>query len=200
MADATTMPIERRGEGFLDRLNGPWHRPALIVFAVVILAHWAEHLVQAFQIWALGWKPPEARGVLGLAYPWLVTSEWLHFGYAVVMMTGIVLLARGFTGRARTWWTIAGVIQAWHLVEHTLLFAQSQAHHPLFGREQATSVVQLLAPRVELHLFYNAVVTIPMAVAMYYHLLAEPNEDACTCSLLGRAERRRQALPEGQAA
>jgi hypothetical protein len=48
-------------------------------------------------------------------------------------------------------------------------------------------VVQLLVPRVELHLFYNAVVTIPMAVAMYYHLIAEPDEDACTCSLVRRA-------------
>jgi hypothetical protein len=187
MVDATTAPRERPDDGLLARLNGPWHRRALIAFAAIILAHWMEHLVQSFQIWALGWEIPEARGVLGLAVPSLVTSEWLHFAYAVVMMAGIVLLAPGFTGRARRWWTIAGVIQAWHLVEHTLLFAQAQTDNHLLGEPVPTSVAQLVFPRVELHLFYNAVVTIPMAVAMWYHLLPAPDErSACTCSLIDR--------------
>ena len=33
-----------------------------------------------------------------------------------------------------------------------------------------TSIAQLVFPRVELHLFYNTIVTIPMVVAMFYHL------------------------------
>ena len=33
-----------------------------------------------------------------------------------------------------------------------------------------TSLVQMWVPRVELHLFYNTIVFIPMVVAMYYHM------------------------------
>jgi hypothetical protein len=49
-----------------------------------------------------------------------------------------------------------------------------------------TSLVQLVVPRIELHLFYNAVVFIPMVVAMVYHLRPSPAEAAathCSCAL-----------------
>ena len=39
---------------FVDRLNSDWHETALRIFMVIVLAHWAEHLLQAFQIYALG--------------------------------------------------------------------------------------------------------------------------------------------------
>ncbi|MEE3922656.1 hypothetical protein V2I01_42730 [Micromonospora sp. BRA006-A] len=48
--------------GFIGALNGRHHRVALSGFMVVVLAHWAEHLVQAYQIWVLGW-PVRRRGV-----------------------------------------------------------------------------------------------------------------------------------------
>ena len=66
-------------------LNGRHHKAALGVFAVIVIAHWAEHIAQAIQIWVLGWPLPEARGVLGVPFPWLVKSEWMHYGYALVM-------------------------------------------------------------------------------------------------------------------
>ena len=50
-----------------------------------------KHLFQAFQIYALGWPVPEARGMLGYYYPWLITSETLHYGYALVMLAGLWL-------------------------------------------------------------------------------------------------------------
>ncbi len=28
--------------------NSQWHKPALLGFAVIVLAHWGEHLVQAY--------------------------------------------------------------------------------------------------------------------------------------------------------
>jgi len=172
-------------------LNGRWHRQALLTFLVIVLAHWAEHLSQAFQIWGLGWTRPESRGVLGLAFPWLVTSEWLHYGYAIAMLGGLVLLRPGFVGRARTWWDIAIVLQFWHHIEHILLLFQvAVLHHPLFGSAVPTSIAQLAFPRVELHLFYNAIVTIPMLIAMLYH--RQPSaEDArqmtCNCAVRGLA-------------
>ena len=52
-------------------------------------------------------------------------------------------------------------------------------------------VLQLFFPRVELHLFYNSVVFIPMVIGMYYHMFPPKGEEAaaCTCSV------RHEALP-----
>ena len=163
-------------------LSSRWHRPALNLFLVVVVAHWAEHLTQAAQIWLLGWPRPEARGVLGMPFPWLVSSEWLHYGYALIMLAGLVLLRRDFVGRARTWWAAALAIQVWHHFEHLLLLVQALTGARLGGGTAPTSLLQLLAPRVELHLFYNAAVFLPMMVAVYLHLRPSPAEyEARTC-------------------
>lgn len=45
--------------GLVTRLNGTGHRAALAVFTLIVLAHWAEHIVQAIQIFALGWPRPQ---------------------------------------------------------------------------------------------------------------------------------------------
>ena len=36
---------------------------------VVVLGHWMEHFLQTFQIYVLGWPVPQARGMIGLAFP-----------------------------------------------------------------------------------------------------------------------------------
>ncbi|SCL66442.1 hypothetical protein [Micromonospora chersina] len=156
--------------GLLTNLNGRHHRTAVMLFMLVVLGHWAEHIAQAVQIWGLGWPVPKARGVLGLPFPWLISSEWLHYGYALVMLVGLWALRPGFTGRARTWWTVALAIQFWHHIEHLLLLVQAQTGAHLAGRPVPTSVLQFWFPRVQLHLFYNAVVFLPMVVAMYHYL------------------------------
>lgn len=167
-------------------LNERHHKTALGLFLVIVIAHWAEHVAQAIQIYALGWPIPEARGVLGLSFPWLVTSEWMHYGYALIMLVGLILLQPGFTGRSRTWWNIALGIQFWHHIEHLLLLIQALSGTHLAGRAVPTSVVQLVLPRVELHLFYNAVVFAPMVVAMLLHRRppeAERTVMRCNCAL-----------------
>ena len=169
----------------LDRLNGPGHELALRVFTVIVLAHWAEHLLQAYQIYGLGWPVPEARGMLGYFYPWLIKSEALHYGYALVMLFGLWVLRPGFTGQKdRLWWSIALGIQFFHHFEHLLLQLQAVLGYNFFGRPVPTSIAQLWVPRVELHLFYNTIVFIPMVIAMYYHLF--PTETAttpkCSCA------------------
>jgi hypothetical protein len=176
MALDTAQPTSRS-------LNHGSHRAALGVFLVITLGHWAEHLVQAYQIWVLGWARPQARGVLGQFYPWLVKSEWMHYGYAIVMLIGLFLLRPAFAGRARTWWTVALVIQFWHHIEHFLLLIQAQTGHNLFGKPVPTSLLQLIYPRVELHLFYNSVVFLPMIIGMYFHLRPNRRElDATACN------------------
>ncbi|MFU8852193.1 hypothetical protein ACNAW0_14595 [Micromonospora sp. SL1-18] len=169
--------------GLVDRLNGKYHRAALNAFMVVVAAHWAEHLVQAFQIWVLDWPRPKALGLLGLPFPWLIKSEAMHYGYALIMLIGLWVLRHGYVGRARNWWMAALVIQIWHHFEHLLLLIQASTGSNFFGRPAPTSIAQLVFPRVELHLFYNAIVFAPMVVAMYYHLRPSRAEhEAMTCS------------------
>jgi hypothetical protein len=173
------------GPGFHDRLNAQWHRPALRFFMVIVLAHWAEHLVQAFQIYALGWPVPASRGILGQWFPWLVKSEALHYGYAIVMLIGLWTLRKGFHGLSRRWWTAALAIQFWHHIEHGLLLGQAVAGQNFFGSPVPLSVAQMWIPRVELHLFYNTIVFIPMVVGMYFHMYppaGEASAHGCSCA------------------
>ena len=183
-----TVDLPARRPRRLARLNTAWHEPALLTFGAIVLLHWGEHIVQAVQIWALGYKRPEARGVLGAAWPWLVSSEWLHYGFAVVMVAGLALLLPGFTGRARAFWIAALALQVWHLVEHQILFVQAQTGTPWFGAAVPTSVLQQFWPgsRPEIHLFYNMIVTVPMLVAMWFHryppLPERAQRPACSCA------------------
>lgn len=167
-----------------ERLNTTGHKRALQSFMVVVLAHWAEHLAQAGQIYILGWDVPDSRGVIGLWIPWVVESEVLHYGYAIAMLVGIWILRDGFFARSRAWWTASLAIQFWHHVEHGLLLAQAWAGHNLFGAPVPMSIVQLWIPRVELHLIYNSLVFLPMVVALSHHL--DPHEageaGACSCT------------------
>jgi hypothetical protein len=171
--------------GFMEKLNTNWHERALQVFMFIVLAHWAEHLVQAYQIYVMGWPRPKALGLVGLWYPWLIQSETLHYGYALVMLIGLWVLRKGFTGRSYTWWMVAFWIQFWHHIEHFLLIWQATTHHNFWGKPVPCSVLQLFFPRVELHVFYNSIVFIPMVIAMYYHMFPpeeEMHSARCTCA------------------
>lgn len=194
-------PGASRWSEMMERLNGRWHERSLQVYLFIVIAHWAEHLIQAFQVFVLGWPRPESRGFLGQFFPWLVKSETLHYAYAIVMLIGLFLLRPGFLGRSRTWWTAALVIQFWHHIEHLLLQLQIVFHQNLWGSAVPTSVVQYLLfqmgdkPhqfRVELHLFYNTIVFIPMVVAMVMHMYPSKAELAAhppTCSCTRRPAR-----------
>jgi len=52
--------LAARSTGVIDRLNGPWHRRALQIFLAITLAHWTEHLLQAYQLWVLDWPRSHA--------------------------------------------------------------------------------------------------------------------------------------------
>jgi hypothetical protein len=173
------------GSSFYEKLNAQWHERALQIFMAIVLAHWAEHLAQAAQIYLMHWPRPKAGGVLGLWFPWLISSELMHYFYAIVMLVGIWVLRKGFTGTARTWWTVALVIQFWHHIEHLLLITQATMHHNFWNSPVPVSVLQLVFPRVELHLFYNTIVFVPMVIGMYYHMFPPADERAqaaCNCA------------------
>lgn len=192
--DKYLRPTERRGlaERYrrgMDVLNVDRHRLCLQLYMVIVLAHWAEHIVQGIQIYVLDWPVAEARGVLGIPFPWLVESEWMHYGYALIMLIGFLLLLPGFVGRSRTWWAVALLIQVWHHFEHLILLVQVTNGTYIGGGDAPTSLIQLLIPRVELHLLYNTIVFIPMVVAMYLH--ARPNtaeREAMVCSCVDTSD------------
>jgi hypothetical protein len=168
-----------------DKLNAEWHKRALQIFMFIVLAHWGEHLCQSFQIYVLHWPVPKALGMLGWIYPWMVRSETLHYGYALVMLIGLWILRKGFVGQSYTWWMVSFWIQFWHHIEHALLQGQAITGHNLFNSPVPISLLQLAIPRVELHMFYNTIVFIPMVIAMYYHMFPMPEEEAqmhCTCT------------------
>ncbi|HTV65317.1 MAG TPA: hypothetical protein VMD98_06920, partial [Bryocella sp.] len=163
-------------QSFYDKLNSQWHERALFVFMAIVLAHWGEHLAQAYQIWVMGWPIPKANGIVGLWYPWMIKSETLHYGYALIMLIGLWVLRKGFVGRSYIWWMVAFWIQFWHHIEHLLLIGQATFHHNFFGKPVPYSVIQLIVPRVQLHLIYNGAVFLPMVIAMYYHMFPPEGE------------------------
>ena len=125
------------------------------------------------------------RKRISVSAPALVSSEWLHYAFALVMLVGLAALRPAFQGEARVWWTVALAIQGWHHFEHALLLGQALTGHYLFGRTVATSILQLFFPRLELHLFYNAVVTLPMLVAVLEHRrprAARRRPATCACA------------------
>lgn len=136
-----------------------WTSMKIWVFVALLAGHWLEHLFQAWQVYVMHMPRHCALGLLGMRYPWLVRTESLHFGFAVLTTFGIASLWSTFS--ESRWWKAAYAISIWHLFEHTLLFFQAQ-----LGVPQPTSVIQFLVPRIELHLFYNTLVTIPIIVAM----------------------------------
>ena len=171
-------------ENMMQTLNTVWHERSLQLFMAIVLAHWAEHLVQAYQIYVMGWPIPESLGVVGYYFPWLFKSEILHYGYAIVMLIGIWILRTGFTGSSYTWWMISFWIQFWHHIEHFVLQVQAVIGYNLGGAPVPMSFVQFFIPRVELHLIYNTLVFIPMIVGMYLHMFPPPGEEAhikCSC-------------------
>ena len=52
-----------------EKLNTRWHERALQGLMFIVLTHWGEHLVQAYQIYVIRWPRPEANGIVGLRYP-----------------------------------------------------------------------------------------------------------------------------------
>jgi hypothetical protein len=148
-------------------------------FAFLMLAHWLEHAFQAWQIYVMHMPRACALGMLGMKYPWLIKTESLHFGFAIFTTVGLLMLWRVFVNGyvasdhcvidppSANYWKAATYISIWHLFEHSLLFTQAMIHHNFWGSPVPTSVIQQIIPRVELHLFYNSIVTIPIAIAMY---------------------------------
>jgi hypothetical protein len=133
-----------------------------------VLLHFSEHVAQIIQVYGLHWARKESLGLLGLVYPSLVHSEWLHYLHALFMMCGLFVLQFSVTGKAFKWWKTAFWLSFYHHIEHVIILAQALAGYNLFNSPKPTSIVQAMGiPRIELHFFYNLMVLVPMLVALY---------------------------------
>lgn len=141
-------------------------RVAKWTLATVMVFHWLEHLTQAFQVWVLHWPRAQAMGFIGLMWPHAMHSEWLHWVFAA--LTAVLMMSFvPVNPVARVWWNASLFIAIWHMLEHTGLLIQARTG-PWFGESVPTSIATWAwgIPRIELHLFYNSLVTVPMIVAV----------------------------------
>jgi hypothetical protein len=188
------------------KLNTVWHKRALQLFTIIVLAHWGEHLAQTFQVYVLHWPLKQSFGMIGMLFPWMVKTEVMHYLYAIVMLIGLWVFRKGFTGRSYVWWMIAFWIQFWHHIEHALLQYQVIVGYNLMGAPAPISLIQmvglmegpastgfnglmtgppahpinllfLFVRRAEVHMFYNTIVFIPMVIGMFYHMFPSPEEE-----------------------
>lgn len=154
------------GSFVLGSSNGTRHLQSLLIYLVIVLGHFSEHLVQVAQVYMLGCQPRMAGGILGLWLPSLARSEVLHLTYNFLQLVGLILLWPGFKGRAKEWWTFALLFQSCHFLEHVVLQIQYLTGNYLFHASSQRSLLEFFFPRVELHLIYNLLVFIPTVVAI----------------------------------
>lgn len=172
----------------IHHLNGKYHSLYLKTFNAILLSHLAEHIFQTFQLYVLHWPRPQCLGLLGLIWPHLIHSEWLHYGHALFMLLGLFLLKPAITNKkARLWINITIALAFLHHLEHFLLLEQAITHKYLFVGTLPTppgklgvpiSFGQILFPklgieifkqRIELHLFYNLLTLLPFMIALKYN-------------------------------
>jgi hypothetical protein len=70
-------------------------RPVLTVVTVVVLVYWAELLLRLAQTYLFHLPEAYARGLLGVALPWLAETGWAHHGIAFVVLIGCLEARRG---------------------------------------------------------------------------------------------------------
>lgn len=131
------------------------------IFIAIVIIHFLEHVVQLYQLYILDWPRPQCLGLLSLNFPWLMTSEWLHYLFAYVMLWGLI----EFKDKAlnKKWWNTAKYLQYYHYLEHMILLLQMMRGIPFAER---ISIGGLFFPRMELHFFYNLMIIIPMMLAL----------------------------------
>lgn len=142
-------------------------RNYLNIFLLIVYLHLFEHIAQMFQLYILHWPKSQCLGLIGLIWPWLIHSEYLHYGHALFMLVGIYYLTKYMYNKQSLWWmNLTLYLAFYHHFEHLLLLIQSISHMYLFDKTIPTSLGQLFIPRIELHFIYNLMVGIPMMIAL----------------------------------
>ena len=139
----------------------------LVIYLTLITAHFFEHVVQMLQLYILHWPRAQCLGLLGLKYPMLVHNELLHFTFAVITLLGLFLF-KPVSAQAYRWWNNTINVSIFHLGEHSLLLYQYITKNYLFGGTTPTAIGQIWFPRLELHFFYNLIISVFLTIFIYY--------------------------------
>lgn len=102
--------------------------------AVIVIQgiHVIEHLIQLFQVYALGVPDDDALGLLGTFFEFQGTEEWLHLvfnlSYALALWLLLWLLRPYLHCMVPTWAFVgfAGFavgLESWHVVEHMVIIS-----------------------------------------------------------------------------
>ena len=82
-------------------IQNDWQIKLILGFMLIAGGHFVEHLIQIFQYLVLNWSARESGGVLGLWFPGLAASEYLHSGWNTLQLTGLILLWPLFRQRGK---------------------------------------------------------------------------------------------------
>lgn len=175
MTRSNTYTKATRSAALLAGMRKNWQVKVIVAFMVVAGGHFAEHLIQIFEYLVLGWPAKQSGGILGLWFPGLAASEYLHSGWNTLQLTGLILLWPLFRrkGKASLFWKLAMVAQSWHWLEHVLLQVQYLTGYYLFHAIKQQSILELFFPRIELHFVYNLLSFMPTLIAVLLYMYME---------------------------
>jgi len=102
-----------------------WLFVFLVLAFLVQTAHHTEHVTQLIQIYALGFKPPEAHGLLGSVFDF----EWVHFLYNLSLEAILVMLWLGYRRALKNQMGLSllaglALFQGYHSIEHIVKLYQ----------------------------------------------------------------------------
>lgn len=105
-------------------------RPFFITVVTIQGVHVVEHVIQLIQVYLLGIPDDEALGLLGYAFQFQGTEEWLHLVFNVSYLISLYVLLLGLRSlvprRVPAWafWAFAiwgAGLESWHVVEHGVI-------------------------------------------------------------------------------
>lgn len=138
-----------------------------LVFMLLQLGHFGEHIAQMVQIHIIGLAPADAHGIVGE-----LDIEWVHFIWNTLVFVAAAVLLSHFGKNPWLWLT--AVVAVWHLTEHVAIMSvfwdTGIAGDPGLLSMGGSIFGGLGISRPDLHFLYNVVETLPLVAAYVYAL------------------------------
>lgn len=134
----------------------------LFIFNIIVVSHFAEHVMQMMQLYLLHWDRKQSLGLLGLWRPQLVHSEYLHYAHALFMLIGLAMMCK-----MNKWLFLTFFLAFLHHIEHLCLLYQAITQEFWYNALKPMTYPEHWLPRLELHFTYNLIVLIPMIIGLW---------------------------------
>jgi len=163
--------------------ESPRFFPFFATVVVVQGVHVIEHIIQLLQVTVFDVPDDKALGLLGYLIQFNGTEEYLHFGFNLLYLTSLYVLAFALmdytaAGVVPRWafktFIIAGVgLESWHMTEHMVIIYHVIRNHgcpcPGIG-DRALNVSDTV-----LHFFYNTIAYAATVVPFWFVVASRPN-------------------------